>query len=123
MRGGSGAASARARRRDVLADAAEREACSVVRACGADVGERRFLVACHRQVPEGDDPHGGPALDHREAVLANDAHMDPRSIQIPGTPFEPESMVIVPLMAEGEVLGTLNIGRMGEAEAAFCAVR
>jgi diguanylate cyclase (GGDEF)-like protein/excisionase family DNA binding protein len=61
----------------------------------------------------------GWAVDHREPVLANDAHMDPRSIQIPGTPFEPESMVIVPLMAEGEVLGTLNIGRMGGDEAHY----
>ncbi|HEX7949356.1 MAG TPA: EAL domain-containing protein [Candidatus Limnocylindrales bacterium] len=59
----------------------------------------------------------GWAVDHREPVLANDAHLDPRSVQIPGTPFEPESMIIVPLMAEGEVLGTLNIGRMGVAEA------
>jgi diguanylate cyclase (GGDEF)-like protein len=58
----------------------------------------------------------GWAVDHREAVLANDAHIDSRSVQIPGTPFEPESMVIVPLMADGEVLGTLNIGRMGGAE-------
>ena len=52
-------------------------------------------------------------------MLANDAHLDPRSIQIPGTPFEPESMVIVPLMAEGEVLGTLNIGRMGGDESHY----
>jgi len=55
----------------------------------------------------------GWAVDQREPVLANDAHLDPRSVQIPGTPFEPESMIIVPLMADGEVLGTLNIGRMG----------
>jgi diguanylate cyclase (GGDEF)-like protein/excisionase family DNA binding protein len=61
----------------------------------------------------------GWAVDHREPVLANDAHMDPRSIQIPGTPFESESMVIVPLMGDGEVLGTLNIGRMGDAEAHY----
>ena len=61
----------------------------------------------------------GWAVDHREPVLANDAHLDPRSIQIPGTPFEPESMVIVPLMADGEVLGTLNIGRMGGPEAHY----
>src|SRR4026208_148006 len=61
----------------------------------------------------------GWAVDHREPLLVNDAHLDPRSIQIPGTPFEPESMVIVPLMAEGEVLGTLNLGRMGDAEAHY----
>ena len=58
----------------------------------------------------------GWVVDHREAVLANDAHLDPRSVQIPGTPFEPESMVIVPLLADGEVLGTLNVGRMGGPE-------
>ena len=61
----------------------------------------------------------GWAVDHREPVLANDAHLDSRSVQIPGTPFEPESMVIVPLMAEGEVLGTLNIGRMGGDESHY----
>ena len=37
----------------------------------------------------------------------------------PGTPFEPESMIVVPLLVDGEAIGTLNIGRMGEAEAAF----
>ncbi|HEY8238173.1 MAG TPA: GAF domain-containing protein, partial [Candidatus Limnocylindrales bacterium] len=61
----------------------------------------------------------GWAVDQREALLANDAHIDPRSIQIPGTPFEAESMVIVPLMGDGEVLGTLNIGRMGGDEAHY----
>ncbi len=61
----------------------------------------------------------GWAVDNREPVLANDAHIDPRSIQIPGTPFEAESMVIVPLMGDGEVLGTLNIGRMGGPEAHY----
>ena len=50
----------------------------------------------------------------REAVLANDAHLDPRSVQVPGTPFEPESMIVVPLLVGGEAIGTLNIGRMGE---------
>ncbi len=61
----------------------------------------------------------GWAVDHREPVLANDAHLDPRSTQIPGTPFEAESLIVVPLIVEGEVLGTMNIGRMGEAEAHF----
>ena len=61
----------------------------------------------------------GWAVDMREPIMANDAHMDSRSIQIPGTPFEPESMVIVPLMGDGEVLGTLNIGRMGGPEAHY----
>jgi len=61
----------------------------------------------------------GWAVDHKEPVLANDAHLDPRSTQIPGTPFEAESLIVVPLIVEGEVLGTMNIGRMGEQEAHF----
>ncbi len=61
----------------------------------------------------------GWAVDHHEAVLANDALDDPRSVQIPGTPYEPESLIVVPLIADGEVLGTLNIGRMGARESHF----
>ncbi len=61
----------------------------------------------------------GWVIDRNEAVLANDAHLDPRSIQIPGTPEEPESMIVVPLGVGGEVIGTMNIGRMGLAESHF----
>src|SRR6185436_19699900 len=50
-----------------------------------------------------------------EEVLSNIAHLDPRSVQVPGTPFEPEAMIVVPLLVSGEAIGTLNIGRMGEA--------
>ena len=42
----------------------------------------------------------GWVVDHREAVLSNQAHLDPRSVQVPGTPFEPESMIVVPLLVE-----------------------
>ena len=61
----------------------------------------------------------GWAIDHREAVLCNDALDDPRSVQIPGTPIEPESMLVVPLQVGGEVIGTLNVARMGEEESHF----
>ncbi len=61
----------------------------------------------------------GWSVEHNEAVLSNQAHLDPRSVQVPGTPFEPESMIVVPLLVDGEAVGTLNIGRMGEAEAYF----
>ncbi len=63
----------------------------------------------------------GWAIEHGEAVLCNDAHLDPRTTQIPGTPFEPESMVIVPLVVAGRVEGTLNVGRIGGKEAHFSA--
>ncbi|MGZ8620613.1 MAG: GAF domain-containing protein, partial [Actinomycetota bacterium] len=61
----------------------------------------------------------GWVIRNGEAVLANDAHLDTRSIQIPGTPEEPESMVVCPLLVGGEVIGTLNLARMGGDEAHF----
>ena len=61
----------------------------------------------------------GWVMLHGEPALANAAHLDPRSVQVPGTPFEPEAMIIVPLIAAGQVMGTLNIGRLGGPEAAF----
>ena len=63
----------------------------------------------------------GWVIEHSEAVLANEAHLDPRSVQVPGTPFEPEAMIVVPLLVNGEAIGTLNIGRMGGPEAYFSA--
>jgi GAF domain-containing protein len=63
----------------------------------------------------------GWATERGEALLANDAHLDPRAVKIPGTPSEPESLVVVPLRVGGEVIGTLNVGRMGEADAHFSA--
>ena len=56
----------------------------------------------------------GWAVSHREAVLANQAHLDPRVAQVPGTPVEPESFICVPLIARGHVKGALNIYRDGE---------
>jgi diguanylate cyclase (GGDEF)-like protein len=60
----------------------------------------------------------GWAAEHREAVLANQAHLDPRVRFVPGTPVEPEALVAVPLIARGQLKGTLNIYRVGE-DAAF----
>ncbi|HEU4970386.1 MAG TPA: diguanylate cyclase, partial [Gaiellaceae bacterium] len=60
----------------------------------------------------------GWAVDHREAVLANQAHLDPRVRFVPGTPIEPEALIAVPLIARGQLKGTLNIYRVGE-DAAF----
>ena len=48
----------------------------------------------------------GWAIEHGEALFVNDVHLDTRSQQIPGTPFEPESMIIVPLVVDGRVEGT-----------------
>ena len=61
----------------------------------------------------------GWVINSGEALLANDVHLDDRSVQIPGTPEEPESMLVCPLFGAGGVIGTLNVARMGEAEAHF----
>jgi diguanylate cyclase (GGDEF)-like protein/excisionase family DNA binding protein len=61
----------------------------------------------------------GWAVEHAEPILANDALKDPRALQIPGTPPDPEAVVVVPLIADGEVLGALNVSRVGGAEVAF----
>jgi diguanylate cyclase (GGDEF)-like protein/PAS domain S-box-containing protein len=89
-------------------------------------GVRRAVVARDRfaeVILDYEAPLGagltGWVIAHAEAVMANDAHLDPRTTQIPGTPFEPESMLVVPLLVAGEVVGTLNIGRIGAEEAHF----
>ena len=56
----------------------------------------------------------GWAVEHREAVLANKAHLDPRVRFVPGTPVDPEALIAVPLIARGHLKGTLNIYRVGE---------
>ena len=56
----------------------------------------------------------GWAVEHREPVLANQAHLDPRVQFVPGTPVEPEALIVVPLVARGALKGTLNVYRIGE---------
>jgi len=71
------------------------------------------IMSAHISVTEGEGITGW-AVSHREAVLANQAHLDPRVAQVPGTPIEPESFICVPLIARGHVKGALNIYRQGE---------
>ena len=61
----------------------------------------------------------GWAVEHAEPILANDALTDPRAMQIPGTPEDPEALVVVPLVADGVVIGCMNISRVGAEEAHF----
>ena len=56
----------------------------------------------------------GWAVEHREPVLANKAHLDPRVRFVPGTPVDPEALIAVPLIARARLKGTLNIYRVGE---------
>ena len=59
----------------------------------------------------------GWAARHREAVLSNQAHLDPRVRTVPGTPMDPEALICVPLIARGSIKGALNIYREGEGVA------
>ena len=61
----------------------------------------------------------GWAVDNGEAVLANDALNDPRALQIPGTPPDPEALVVVPLISDGRVTGSMNVSRIGGEEVYF----
>ncbi len=60
----------------------------------------------------------GWAAEHREPVWTNRADLDPRVVNVPGTPVEPEALITVPLIARGALKGALNIYRIGE-DAAF----
>ena len=60
----------------------------------------------------------GWAVENREPVWTNRAHLDPRVVNVPGTPVEPEALISVPLVARGALKGALNIYRIGE-DAAF----
>jgi diguanylate cyclase (GGDEF)-like protein len=91
-----------------------------------EAGVRRAVIARDRFADEilaHESPLGpgitGWVIEHAEAVLANEAHLDARSAQVPNTPFEPEAIMVVPLLVSGETIGTLNIGRLGESDAHF----
>src|SRR4051794_8736739 len=60
----------------------------------------------------------GWAVDNRRPVWTNRAHLDPRVVNVPGTPVEPEALITVPLIARGALKCALNIYRIGE-KAAF----
>src|SRR4051812_42085197 len=57
----------------------------------------------------------GWAVEHREPVHTDAAHLDTRRKVVPGTPQdEPEALISVPLLARNQIKGALNIYRLGE---------
>ena len=58
----------------------------------------------------------GWAVEHREPVLANRAELDPRVRFVTDTQPDPESLIVVPLVARSKLKGTLNIYRSGFQE-------
>lgn len=47
-----------------------------------------------------------------EPILSGDAEHDHRALHIPGTPFDEESVMVIPLKAEGEIFGVLFIYKL-----------
>jgi diguanylate cyclase (GGDEF)-like protein len=68
--------------------------------------------------PSYDEGLTGWAVSNRTPLWTNRADLDPRTAVIPGTPNEPEALIVVPLIARGALKGALNIYRLGE-EASF----
>src|SRR6478735_4531159 len=56
----------------------------------------------------------GWAVENRRPVWTNRADLDPRVVNVPGTPVEPEALISVPLIARGALKGALNIYRLGD---------
>ncbi|MGH2755831.1 MAG: diguanylate cyclase, partial [Actinomycetota bacterium] len=54
----------------------------------------------------------GWAVENRQAVLTNEAHLDVRVDFVPGTPLEPEALICVPLIVRDSVKGAVNIYRL-----------
>jgi diguanylate cyclase (GGDEF)-like protein len=56
----------------------------------------------------------GWVVERGQPVHTNEAHHDPRAGHVEGTPAgEPEAMMCLPLVAQGEVLGALSLYREG----------
>ncbi|HEY8774994.1 MAG TPA: sensor domain-containing diguanylate cyclase [Gaiellaceae bacterium] len=58
----------------------------------------------------------GWVAEQREAALANEAHLDERCEQIPGTPLDPESLMSIPLLARGVLKGVMNVSRLNDRD-------
>gem|GEM_PF-2373438 len=56
----------------------------------------------------------GWVAKHGQSIFTNDAADDPRSVQVPGTPREDESILVVPLMTNGRLYGVLRVDRQGK---------
>jgi len=58
----------------------------------------------------------GWVAEHAEGLILDDARTDPRAEAIPGTPAIEESMLVVPLTYEEEVIGVLVLVKVGQRQ-------
>jgi diguanylate cyclase (GGDEF)-like protein len=71
------------------------------------------IMNCPNDIGEGVT---GWAVQHREPVISNELHLDPRAALIPGTPDEREALICVPLISRDSIKGALNIYRTGDSK-------
>jgi diguanylate cyclase (GGDEF)-like protein len=106
---------------DALADLVPHDSLIVYQ---ADLALRQLLPVLARDqyadeiLASGMTPFGegitGAAVEAGLPRLANDVHLDPDAVQIPGTPEdEEESMVVIPLTVRDQRKGALCMYRMG----------
>lgn len=56
----------------------------------------------------------GSVAQRGQAEIVNHAEHDPRSLHIPGTPLDPESLLCAPLISRQQVIGVMVLSRLGE---------
>ena len=57
----------------------------------------------------------GKAVQEKRAMIFNDPLSEEMAFQVPGTPIDTEErLILCPLTVQDEIIGTLNINRMGE---------
>jgi len=54
----------------------------------------------------------GWAAANNRALLVNDVNVDPRIVQVPGTPEEPQASIVVPLAIRDKVIGVMCLDRL-----------
>lgn len=75
-------------------------------------GDREAIMRIRVRPGEG---LAGLVAQSGRPELVNEAHLDPRSRQVPGTTIIPESIILTPLRSRDLVLGVLMMSREGES--------
>lgn len=114
---------------DLIANTIPRETKRLIdyHACRVHVvqGDEAIAVAMHSEHEEytrdsldqfkvrlGEGLTGWVAL-HGEGLLLNDASSDPRAVEVEGTDPIDESMILMPMKSDHEVLGVLSVSKLG----------
>ncbi|HIC89337.1 MAG TPA: GAF domain-containing protein, partial [Anaerolineae bacterium] len=79
----------------------------------ADPAEEESVMAFNVPVGQG---ISGRVAETGEGCIVNHAHVHPYSLHVPGTATEPESLLSVPLVSQGQVIGVMTLDRGGERE-------